>query len=42
MIINKIADELSVQPSQVTAAVKLDEGSTVPLSRATERSDTRP
>ena len=32
MIINKIADELSVQPSQVTAAVKLlDEGSTVPF-----------
>lgn len=32
MIINKIADELSVQPSQVTAAVKLlDEGATVPF-----------
>ncbi|MEC7133042.1 MAG: Tex-like N-terminal domain-containing protein, partial [Pseudomonadota bacterium] len=32
MIINKIADELSVQPSQVTVAVKLlDEGSTVPF-----------
>jgi len=32
MIINKIADELSVQPSQVNAAVKLlDEGATVPF-----------
>ncbi|NQY18474.1 Tex family protein [Alteromonas sp.] len=32
MIINKIADELSVQPSQVTAAVKLlDDGATVPF-----------
>lgn len=32
MIINKIADELAVQPSQVTAAVKLlDEGATVPF-----------
>jgi uncharacterized protein len=32
MIINKIAEELAVQPSQVTAAVKLlDEGATVPF-----------
>ena len=32
MIINKIAEELAVQTSQVSAAVKLlDEGSTVPF-----------
>ena len=32
MIINKIAEELAVQPAQVSAAVKLlDEGSTVPF-----------
>ena len=32
MIINKIAEELAVQASQVTAAVKLlDEGATVPF-----------